>query len=148
MIKCQLLEMLNCLLFQSRAQIATELLLELNEDVSGDYIEEVCIAHIHSSFSVGLPWKFADFTWHERGCEFYFPDFANKFHFKSHEVQVIHPITPKWCSTNQYKARPPACDVLLVFSLLWTSIANLDQKSSWFTVLHHYEWEFPTLIHA
>ena len=26
---------------QSRAQVATELLLELNEDVSGDYVEEV-----------------------------------------------------------------------------------------------------------
>ncbi len=30
-------------ILQPRAQVATELLLELNEDVSGDYIEEVCI---------------------------------------------------------------------------------------------------------
>ena len=31
------------LYFQPRAQVATELLLELNEDVNGDYVEEVSV---------------------------------------------------------------------------------------------------------
>lgn len=45
------------LLLQNRAQAATELLQELNSDVSGNFVEEVCVAHI-STVLVMFNWKF------------------------------------------------------------------------------------------